>query len=183
MIWKNTFESSIRAVVFHKSGGKEFHHALCYGRRFEGDPEDSRNRPVFARGKGGVRAMAGGGIRAGRRGGTGPEGAGRKGADGPAAGVGHVVGTATGLGQRRLARAGTKAGESVAQEDEGLRLSAGGGAGSGRRGGGTDGPLLVPQPGPRREGQRKLLRPGAAGRLRPYDPGVGQRGGPACRGR
>ena len=32
------------------------------------------------------------------------------------------------------------------------------------------------------QGQRKLLRPDAVGRVRPHDAGVGQRGGPACRG-
>ena len=149
LVWKNTFESSIRAVLFHP-GGKEFHHALRYGRRLEGGPEDNRNRAAAARGKSGVRPMAGGRRHADGRRGTGPARAGRKGADGSAPGVGHRVGSATGPGQPGVARAGADAGQSLAQEDEGLRLSAGDGAVSGRGGGGADGPLLVPQPGPGR---------------------------------
>ena len=86
------------------------------------------------------------------------------------------------LASAGVAPAGAEAGQSLAQEDEGLRLSAGDGAVSGRSGGGTDGPLLVPQSSPCRQGQRELLRPGAVGRVRPHDAGLGQRGGPACRG-
>ena len=71
MVWKNTFESSIRAVLLHP-GGKEFHHALCHGRRLEGGPEDNRNRTAVARGKSGVGSLAGGGRHADQRFGTGP---------------------------------------------------------------------------------------------------------------
>ena len=135
-----------------------------------------------ARGKSGVGSMAGGGMHADQRRGTGPAGTGGKGPDGSAPGAGHRVGTATGLGQPGVARAGADAGQSLAQEDEGLRLSAGDGAVSGRAGGGTDGPLLVPQPSPGRQGERQLLRPDAVGRVRPHDARLGQRSGAACRG-
>jgi hypothetical protein len=53
LIWKKTFESSIRAVVVQIPGGKEFHHALCHGRRLEGTPENNRNPAAVARGKDG----------------------------------------------------------------------------------------------------------------------------------
>ena len=108
------------------------------------------------------------GQHADQRRGTGPEGAGRQSPDGSAPGVGHRPGTATGLGQPGVARAGAEAGQSLAQEDEGLRLSTGHGAVSGRAGGGTDGPILVPQSSPCGQGERKLLRPGAVGRVRPH---------------
>ena len=64
LAWKNTFESSIRAVLFQIPGGKEFHHALCHGRRLEGGSEDNRNREAVARGKSGVGAVAGGRMHA-----------------------------------------------------------------------------------------------------------------------
>ena len=63
LAWKNTFESSIRAVLFQIPGGKEFHHALCHG-RLEGGSEDNRNRAGVARGKSGVGAVAGGRMHA-----------------------------------------------------------------------------------------------------------------------
>ena len=71
-------------------------------------------------------------------------------------------------GRFGIARAGTEAGQSLPQEDEGLRLSPGHSAVSGRAGNATDGPLLVPQSGPCGQGERKLLRPGTVGRVRPH---------------
>jgi len=102
VVWKKTFESTIRAVLFHP-GGKEFHHALCYGRRLEGGPEDSRNRGGVARGKSEIGAMAGGRRRAEGRLGTGATRAGRQGVDRPAASLGHRAGIAAGPGRPGVA--------------------------------------------------------------------------------
>ena len=86
------------------------------------------------------------------------------------------------LASAGVARAGTNLGQSLAQEDEGLWLSTGDGAVSGRAGSGTLGPLLVPRRSSGRQGQRQLLRPDAVGRVRPHHARLGQRSGPACRG-